>query len=188
MAETIDASEDVQALVCAGSFPWWSVLLWGICAMIIGILLLVSPVITTIALITMIGAWWFVGGIFSLLSLTVDRSHLALKVISAVLSLIAGLVILGYPLFSTLILLPFFVMLIAVWGIVIGGAQLYHGYLVKDWGSVALGLLSVIFGILLLVYPLQAALSLPFVAGIFALIGGISAIMGSINLRKIQTS
>lgn len=187
MADTIDASE-AEVLACAGTFPWWSVLLWGICAVIIGILFLTTPVITTIAMITLIGAWWFVGGIFSLISLTADRSHLALKVITAILSLIAGLVILAYPLFSTLVILPFFVMFIAIWGIVIGGTQLFHGYSAKDWGSAALGLLSVIFGILLLVYPLQAALSLPFVAGIFALIGGISAIIGSINLRKIQTS
>ena len=102
MADTIDASE-AEVLACAGTFPWWSVLLWGICAVIIGILFLTTPVITTIAMITMIGAWWFVGGIFSLISLTADRSHLALKVITAILSLIAGLVILAYPLFSTLV-------------------------------------------------------------------------------------
>jgi uncharacterized membrane protein HdeD (DUF308 family) len=187
MAESTETS-DLQTIVCVGTYPWWSVLLWGICAIVIGILFLVTPVITTLVMITMIGAWWFVGGIFSLLSLTVDRSHLALKIITAVLSLLAGLVILCYPLYSTLLILPFFVMLIAVWGIVIGGSQLYHGYVVKDWGSAALGFLSIIFGILLLVYPLEAALSLPFVAGLFALIGGFSAIMGSINLRKVQTT
>ena len=186
MSETVEPS-DVQALACVGTFPWWSVLLWGICAIIVGILFLVTPVITTLAMITMIGAWWFVGGIFSLLSLATDRSNMGLKVISAVLSLLAGLVILCYPLISTLVILPFFIMIIAIWGIIIGATQLYHGYQAKDWGSVALGLLSVIFGILLLVYPLEAALSLPFVAGLFALIGGISAIMGSFNLKKIQT-
>lgn len=187
MAESTDAS-DIQSLASMGTFPWWSVLLWGICAMIMGILFLTTPVITTLALITFIGAWWFVGGIFSLLSLATDRTNMALKVIAALLSLLAGLVILCYPLYSTLIILPLFVMLIAIWGIVIGGAHLYHGYSVKDWGTIALGLLSVIFGILLLVYPLEAALSLPFVIGILALLGGISAVMGSVNLKKVQTT
>lgn len=187
MTETEDAV-NVQAIASFGTFPWWSVLLWGICAIILGILFLTSPVITTLSLITLMGAWWFVGGLFSLMSLALDRSNLALKVITGLLSLIAGLVILCYPLYSSLILLPFFVMIIGIWGILIGGSTMFHGYSVKDWGSTAIGLLSVIFGILLLVYPLEAALSLPFVAGIFAIIGGISAIMGSVNLKKMQSS
>ncbi len=177
-----------EAIPELGAFPWWSGLLWGICALIIGILLLTTPVITTLSLITFIGAWWFVGGIFSLISIAIDRSNLMLKIISGLLSLFAGMVILGYPLISTLIMLPFFVIMIGVWGIIIGGTNAYHGYSTKDWGSVVLGLMSVIFGILLLVYPLEAALALPIVVGIFALIGGISAIIGSINLKKVQES
>ena len=169
-----------------GAFPWWSVLLWGICALIIGVLLLTTPVITTLSLITFMGAWWFVGGFFSLISLAIDRTNMALKIITGLLSLLAGLAVLGYPLYSALFLLPFFVIMIGVWGILIGGANLFHGYSTKDWGSAAVGLLSVIFGILLLVYPLEAALALPLVVGIFAIVGGISAVIGSITLKKAQ--
>lgn len=177
-----------DTIALPGAFPWWSGLVWGICTLIIGLLLLTTPVMTTLALITFIGAWWFVGGIFSLVSLAVDQSNFALKCITGLLSLLAGIAVLGYPLFSTIIILPMFVIFIGVWGIITGGALMYHGYTSQDWGSVIVGLVSVIFGILLLVYPMEAALTLPIVAGVFALVGGISAIIGSIQLKKIQSS
>jgi uncharacterized membrane protein HdeD (DUF308 family) len=170
-----------------GAFPWWSVLLWGICALLIGILLIATPIATTLILITFLGAWWFVGGIFSLVSLASDRSNMAIKIITGLLSLAVGLVIFLYPVYSTLILLPFFVIIIGVWGIIIGGTHLFQGYSTKDWGSAATGLISVIFGFLLLVYPVEAAIALPIVMGIIAIVGGISAIIGSINLRKMQS-
>ena len=185
MAEST-GNQEINEIISMGAFPWWSVLLWGICALLIGILLLSSPIITTLVLITFLGAWWFIGGIFSLISIAADRSNIGIKIITGLLSLIVGLVILTYPIYSTLILLPFFVIIIGVWGIIIGAAHLFQGYSTKDWGSVAMGLLSIIFGFLLLVYPAEASIALPIVVGIFALIGGISAIIGSLNLKKIQ--
>jgi uncharacterized membrane protein HdeD (DUF308 family) len=169
-----------------GAFPWWIALLWGISSLIIGLLLVFSPLVTTITLITFLGAWWFVGGIFSLFSLAIDRSQLAMKIITSLLSLIAGIVILSYPIYSTFILLPFFIIFIGVWGIIIGMTNLFHGYSTKDYGFCAMGILSIIFGLLLLVYPAQASLALPLVIGLFALIGGISSVIGSINLKKMQ--
>lgn len=169
-----------------GAFPWWSGLLWGICAFIIGLLLLSTPVTTTLVLITFLGAWWFVGGIFSLISLAADRSNLGLKLITGILSLMAGIVILTYPVYSTLILLPFFVIMVGVLGLFTGAAHLFQGYSTKDWGSAAMGLLSIIFGFLLLIYPVEAALVLPFVIGVLAIIGGLAAMIGSFEMKKIQ--
>jgi len=186
MAESTSEVNTAE-FIAMGAFPWWSALLWGICALLIGILLLSTPITTTLVLITFLGAWWFIGGVFSLISLATDRSNMAIKIVTGLLSLIVGLAVLTYPIYSTLILLPFFVMIIGIWGIIIGGAHLFQGYSTKDWGSAAMGLLSVIFGFLLLVYPLEAALALPIVVGIFAIIGGISAIIGSINLKNVQT-
>lgn len=187
MAEPMN-EPDTAVVVSMGAFPWWIALLWGICALLIGFLLLSTPIITTLLLITFLGAWWFVGGVFALISLATDRSNIGLKIVTGLLSLIAGLAVLTYPIYSTLILLPFFVIFIGIWGIVIGGAHLFQGYSTKDWGTASMGLLSVIFGFLLLVYPVEAAIALPIVIGIFAIIGGISAIIGSLNLKTFQTS
>ncbi|MGA8378837.1 MAG: DUF308 domain-containing protein, partial [Methanoregula sp.] len=109
--------EELRWFTNPGLHPWWVVLLWGILAVIIGIMFLASPGITTLVFATFLGAYWLVSGIFSLISLAFDRSHMGWKIFLAVLNLIAGLIILCYPLVSTIFLLLFFVVFIGVWAL-----------------------------------------------------------------------
>lgn len=64
----------------AGLFPWWLILLWGILTLIIGVMFITTPALTTILLITLMGAFWLVGGLFSLGSLAVDRTNIGWKI------------------------------------------------------------------------------------------------------------
>ncbi len=170
---------------CApGLFPWWILLLWGLLALILGIMFLASPGITTVIFITFLGAYWFVGGIFSLASLAVDRTNMGWKVVLAILNLVAGIIVLAYPLYSTFFLLTFVIIVIGVWACITGGAHLYHAFTQKDAGNGILGIISLVFGILLLVFPLISAALLPFIAGIFAIVIGIAAIVASFAAKK----
>ncbi len=167
-----------------GLFPWWIVLLWGILALLVGIMFLASPGITTVIFITFLGAYWLVGGIFSLASLAVVRTNMGWKIILAILNLVAGIIVLAYPLYSTFFLLSFFIILIGFWACITGGAHLYHAFSRKDAGNGILGIFSLIFGILLLAFPLVSAALLPFIAGIFAIVIGIAAIVTSFAAKK----
>jgi uncharacterized membrane protein HdeD (DUF308 family) len=51
------------------------------------------------------------------------------------------------------------------------------------WGEGILGVLGIIFGIILLENPFIGAVYLPYVLGIFALIGGIGAIISAFLIR-----
>jgi len=184
MSETVQNPEEMLANIKI--FPWWLVLLWGILSLIVGILFLATPGITTVLLITFIGAYWFVGGIFALISLTVDKSHMGWKIFLGIINILAGIVILTYPLYSTLFLLSFFVILIGFWGCVIGVAHLFHAYSTKDAGNGVIGIISLIFGLLLLAFPLIAAALVPFIIGILAVVTGIAAIITSFCAKKAQ--
>jgi len=168
----------------AGLHPWWIILLWGFLTLLIGIMFLATPGITTLVFVTFLGAFWFVGGIFTLASLAVDRTHMGWKIFLAVLNLIAGIIILAYPLYSTVLLLTFLIIVIGVWACFTGGAHLYQALVSKDAGNGILGVISLIFGILLLIFPLISAALVPFVAGIFAIVIGIAAIVTSVSIRK----
>lgn len=170
--------------IAPGLFPWWLLLLWGILALIIGIMFLASPGLTTVIFITFLGAYWLVGGIFALASLAVDRTDMGWKILLAILNLVAGIVILLYPLISTVILLSFLIILIGVWACITGGVHLYQACSRKDAGNGILGIFSLIFGILLLVFPLVSAALLPFIAGAFAMVTGIAAIVASFAAKK----
>ena len=168
----------------AGFHPWWLLLLWGLLSLAIGIMFLASPGITTVIFITFLGAYWLVSGIFSLASLAVDRTDMGWKILLAILNLIAGIIILAYPLYSTVLLLTFLVILVGVWACITGGTHLYVAFSKKDAGNGVLGIISLLFGILLLIFPLISAALVPFIAGIFAIVIGFAAIVAAYSAKK----
>ena len=180
------ADPEVTFLCSAGLFPWWLILLWGILTLIIGVMFLTTPVITTMILITFMGAFWLVGGLFSLGSLFVDKTNMGLKIFLAVINIIAGAVIMIYPLFSTVFILSFFVIFVGFFACFIGCAHLFTAFKNKDAGNAVLGVISLIFGILLLIFPLVTAALLPYIAGGFCIIAGISGIVTSFMAKKAQ--
>jgi uncharacterized membrane protein HdeD (DUF308 family) len=157
-------------------FPWWLLLLWGILTIIIGLMFLLSPAVTTILFITFIGAYWLVGGLFMIGSLFVDRTNLGLKVLLAVINIFAGTLILLHPFFSTIFALEFLILFLGFWALFIGAVHLYHGFTAKDAGNGVLGVISIVFGILLLANSFIAAVLLPFIAGGFCMISGLTTL------------
>jgi len=179
-----DVTLSAQDLVEFQLFPWWLLLLWGILALFLGVALLLTPAITTELLITFMGAWWLVGGIFSLASLAVDKSNMGWKIFIAVINIIAGILILLKPLYATAFILGFFVIFIAFWACFVGAAHLFQAFTKKDWGNGLLGIISLIFGIVLLFNPLTSIILLPFVAGGFAIVMGLCSIFVSFTAKK----
>jgi uncharacterized membrane protein HdeD (DUF308 family) len=170
----------------SGQFHWWLILLWGVLAMILGILFLVTPAMTTLVFVTFLGAYWFVGGVFTLGSLVVNRTNMGWKIFVGILNIIAGILVLAYPLYSTLILLGFFVIALGFWAVFMGFVHLYHAFSVQDAGSGILGIISLIFGILLFVFPYASIIMVPLIAGVVALALGISAVIFSFTAKEIQ--
>jgi len=178
----------VPDITDAKLFPWWLLLVWGVLTLLIGCMLLATPGMTTVLLITLMGAYWLVGGLFALCSLAVDRTNMGWKIFLAIINIIAGIVILCYPLYSTVFVLSFFVIFVGFWAIFIGAAHLFQGFSAKDAGNAVLGIISIIFGLLLLCMPLIVAALLPFIAGAFGIVMGIIAIAYSFTVKKAQTA
>jgi len=182
MTENISVTD--TTMIDMKLFPWWLLLLWGILALLLGAAFLFTPVLTTEILITFMGAWWLVGGIFALASLAVDRSNMGWKIFLAVINIIAGILILLKPLYATAFILGFFVIFIAFWACFVGAAHLFQAFTKKDWGNGVLGIISLIFGIILLFNPLTTIILLPFVAGGFAIVMGLCSIFVAFTAKK----
>jgi len=165
-------------------FPWWLLLLWGILALLIGIAFFMTPGITTELLITFLGAYWFVGGIFSLIGLAVDKSNMGWKIFLGIIYIIAGLLILLQPLYAMFFIVPFFVILIGFWAVFIGVAHIFQAFTAKDAGNGVLGIISLIFGLLILINVFVASVLLPFVVGAFAIVFGLMAIVFAFTAKK----
>lgn len=167
-------------------FPWWLILLWGILTLVIGSFFITSPVLTLGTVIMFMGAYWLAGGLFTLCSLAIDRSARGVKVLLSAVNIGAGALVLSYPLFSMLFIVTFFIIFIGFLACGIGGAHLRYAFGSGDPGNAVLGIVSLIFGILLLIIPFTAALLLPSVIGGFCIVSGISAIIASFMAKKAR--
>lgn len=162
---------------------WWSVLLEGIIAIIIGIFLLYEPVATTILLIQILAIFWLFEGIFSVIKALVFTKDGKWKLVSGILSIIAGAVILMYPIVSPYIVLGLLVIFIGILALVNGAVIITSAVKGGSWGTGILGALTIVLGLLLLTNSLAGIIVLPWIFGVFFVIGGIGAVIWGIKMR-----
>jgi uncharacterized membrane protein HdeD (DUF308 family) len=173
----------VRDTPAAMPFPWWLVLLQGIAAVIIGVLLLTNTGATLFALIILLGIYWLVSGIFDLVSLFVDRTQWGWKLFTGIIGIVAGIVILRHPYWSTVLVPLTLTWILGIFGIVIGGVAIVRSFMGGGWGVAILGVLSLVLGVILLLNPLFSTMVLIYAASIWAIIGGVIAIVMSFRLR-----
>lgn len=163
--------------------PWWLVLIEGIALIIVGGLFLVNPAQTAVLVTTLLGIYWLIQGIMSLVSMFMDHSAWGWKLISGILGIIAGIIILNHPLWAPAVVGATLIIILGIQGILIGIMQLIMAFQGGGWGLAILGVISIIIGAILLFNVWVATVSLPFVIGIFAVIGGILAIIQAFRQR-----
>ena len=88
-----------------------------------------------------------------------------------------------YPLYGTVVVVSQFVIFVGVWGLIMGFMGLFAALKGGGWGAGIIGILLIIFGCLLLANVFVSAAVLPFVLGIFGIVGGISAIIGAFMIK-----
>jgi uncharacterized membrane protein HdeD (DUF308 family) len=163
--------------------PWWVVLIEGIAAIILGILLLINPGSTTVLIIQFLGIYWFIDGIMSIVRIFIDKTAWGWKLISGIIGILAGMAIIQYPLWATVLVPTVMVWLFGFFGIIIGVIGLIQAFQGAGWGAGILGVLSILFGIVLLANPLVGALALPWIFGFLGIVGGIAALVMAFRLK-----
>lgn len=165
------------------SFPWWLVLIEGIVAVLIGVLLLSAPAMTTVILIQVLGIYWLISGILSVVTIFIDTSLWGWKLLSGLLGIVAGIVVVQHPLWSGLLVPSVYVIMLGVAGILIGIIGLIQSFQGAGWGAALVGILSILFGGVLIASPLVVATFLVYLLGGLAVAGGLIAVIGAFQLR-----
>ena len=129
--------------------PWWLVLLEGIALLILGILLLANPGMTTIILVQFLGIYWLIAGIFKIIAIFLDSSLWGWKLFAGIVGIIAGVIVIQHPVWSPLVIGTVLVIILGIQGLIMGGVSIYQAFKGAGWGVGLLGALSVLFGILL---------------------------------------
>jgi uncharacterized membrane protein HdeD (DUF308 family) len=170
--------------------PWWLTLIAGISAFIVGGIILwgglAAKVETYMVLVTFLGVWWLVQGIFDIVHIFIDHSMWGWKLFMGIISIAAGTYILSYPLVAAVALPKIFVLVMGIWGLMYGIILLIMAFSGGGWGAGILGALGIIFGIALTINYADPGMGLAMVwtAAVFGVIGGIALVVQAFRQRK----
>ncbi len=168
---------------------WWIMLIDGIATLILGLLLLTNPAASAVALTVVLGIWLLIQGIMAFVHIFVEN-HRAWywDLLWGIIGVIAGLVVLGNPLISTLVAGTTLVFMIAFGAILMGIIALIRGFQGGGIWQIVLGIINLLIGVFLLFNPLGAVLALPWVLGFFALFGGIALLFMAFQARSARNA
>jgi uncharacterized membrane protein HdeD (DUF308 family) len=171
---------------------WGWVLSFGIITLLAGIVVLAWPGETLLVIAVLFGVQLIVAGIFRFVSAfaTEDASGgtRVLLALLGVLSFIIGLWAVRHVLLTLLAL----VVLLGIFWVVNGSIELFmalshRGMPQRGW-TAAMGVLSILAGIIVLIYPAPSLLTLSVVLGIWLLIYGGMEIAAAFRLRGLAHS
>jgi uncharacterized membrane protein HdeD (DUF308 family) len=166
---------------------WWLLLLRGIAAIIFGVLAFAWPGVTLLTLILFYGAFALVDGVLAIIAAITGGAPGPRwwLVVVGVLGIAAGLLTFLMPGLSALVLLFF----IAGWAIATGVFQIIGAIQLRkeidnEWLLILGGIISVLFGIGVMLAPGAGALALVWVIGTYAVIIGVLFVALAFRLKK----
>ncbi len=174
----------------------WSLLLRGIAAIVFGILAIVWPSHTIIALVYLFGAYAIVDGILNIVAALRSRTMRgwALILIEGIVSVVAGIIAFVWPVVAAFA----FLLVLAAWAIITGIMEIAAAFSHPEhighdlWLAIA-GLISIIFGILLAIRPLAGLLTVIWLIGIYAIVFGVLFIIryfqthSMVDIRRVSS-
>jgi uncharacterized membrane protein HdeD (DUF308 family) len=166
------------------ALPWWLVLVEGIVVALLGLILLVAPGASLIFLVWLLGIYLFIAGISRIVGIFLDSSFWGWKLAAGILSLIASFAVFGNPLWSTTLASTWLIILVGFLAMLQGAAGLIVAFQGGGWGMGVLSVLSILFGLFLVINPLIGVATLTFILAIFMLIGGVGAVVQGFRMRR----
>jgi uncharacterized membrane protein HdeD (DUF308 family) len=172
---------------------WWAFVLRGIVALLFGIITFIAPPVALLTLVFMFAFYAIADGIFSIIAAfhlrrapeEAPQQPWWALLLGGILSLIAGILAFLVPAGAAFALL----IIIAAWAIVSGVMSLVAAVRLRkvirgEWLLALIGVLSILFGILLILFPGPGALAVVLWIGAYAFVMGIMLIVLGFRLRK----
>ena len=176
-----------SVMVHALAKNWWMLLLRGVAAITFGVLAFAWPGMTILTLIMFYGAFALIDGVLAVVAAITGgapapRWWLA---IVGLLGIATGLLVFMMPGLTALVLLYF----IAGWAIATGVFQIIGAIRLRkeiddEWYLILSGVVSVLFGIGVMMAPGAGALALLWVIGIYAVVMGAIMVALAFRLKK----
>ena len=179
------AGDDAMSALLAQN--WWAIALRGVFAIIFGIIALLMPGAAMLALVLLFAAYLLVDGIFAIIAAVRAarrQERWGWLIFEGLVDLVTGGIAAVWP----LITIVAFALLMGAWAIVTGALLLGASYRLNiphgRWLMALAGAISVIWGVLLIIWPLIGALVLTWWMAAYALIFGVAMLVLAFRLRS----
>jgi len=165
---------------------WWTLVLRGVAAVIFGILAYVWPGITFTVLVLFFGAYALWDGVFALIAAFRTQAERRWPlVLEGLVGIAAGVLTFIWPGAATLALL----LIIGAWAFVTGIFEIVAAIRLREeiegeWLLLISGLLSVLFGIALAIWPAAGLVAVTWLIGAYSIIFGVLLIVLGFRLRN----
>jgi uncharacterized membrane protein HdeD (DUF308 family) len=176
----------MTAYVLARQQDWWLLVLRGVAAIFFGIAAFVLPGLTLAALVLLFGAYAIVDGIASLIGAFRRREpgQWEWHLIQGLLGLAAGSIAILLPGIAALAL----VALVAAWAVLTGASEIVLALRMKDRLAAEVlwflaGIVSILLGLALIVFPAAGALAVTWLIGAYAIFLGVVFVTLGITVR-----
>ena len=181
-----------SGILGSGNATFWIALIRATLAFSLGVTMLLMPDKTGPKLANFIGMYWLIGSILSLRWDASGRRARGLSLLSAVVGVIAGLILLsrgltlGWAAEATFFFMLGLVILLTGLIHVFGGVKTGRDAARKwSWASFLLGIFEVVLGLLVVIRPLARGPLISLSASIWALLGGLILIGDAIRIRRL---
>ena len=181
--DPLDRTHAMSALLAQN---WWAVALRGVFAVVFALIAFFSPGATLLSLALFFSAYMLVDGVFGIVSgirAASNHQRWGLLILEGILNILVGIIAFVMPGLTVL----FFVTMMAVWSLITGILMIVAAFKLnpaygRGW-LIFSGIVSVLFGIALLIAPLTGAVVLTWWLGAYAMVFGISLIILAFKLK-----
>jgi uncharacterized membrane protein HdeD (DUF308 family) len=122
----------------------------GIVSLVLGLLLFTQTGATLAVVMLLVGLSWFIWGIFSLLSIFIEKREWGWRLFGGVIGVGAGLLVLSNPVASTVAVPAVVAIVLGIFGVLIGIGALVSAFQGEGWGVGIFGAISIVLGLLLM--------------------------------------
>jgi uncharacterized membrane protein HdeD (DUF308 family) len=164
---------------------WWLIALRGVLGVVFGLIALILPFATILALVLLFSAYMLVDGVFAIYAAVRaarQRENWGFMAFQGAASIVTAVLAFLWPGLTVFA----FVLLIAAWSIVTGCLMLAAAVRTEEgrWWLILGGAAATAFGILMILAPLAGAVVLTWWLGSFALVFGVALIILAFKLRS----
>jgi len=167
----------------------WSALVWrGIAAILFGIMILVWPAISVVAFLRLIGIFAIIGGILVIIQEMRTKGGWPL-LLEGIMSIIVGILVISMPGMSAVVI----TLLIGFWMLFIGIFQIinviqFYKVLPNPgkWLIILNGIVSLIFGIVIVSRPLMGVLLVASLIGVYVLLFGVISLFSGFYIHSLS--